>query len=78
MLLEKYFKHPLTSLSVTVRLSDNPIFIGHNVRMTESYINAVISTSARGEISSNKQTSPIVEVTAEKTVIGSEVEVCFH
>jgi len=54
-----------TPLRVTVRLSGNPIFIGHNVRMTESYINAVISTSARGEISLNKQTSPIVEVTAK-------------
>ena len=55
-----------TTFSLTVTLSYNPIFIGHNVKMTESCINAVISTSSRGEISSNKQTSPIVEVTAKR------------
>jgi hypothetical protein len=43
-----------------------PIFIGHNVNMKESYISAVISTSVRGEISSNKRTSPIVEVTVKR------------
>jgi len=44
--------------------------------MTESSSKAVISTSARGEISSNKQISPIVEMTRKlKSVIGSEVEV---
>jgi hypothetical protein len=65
---------------VTVKLSGNPILTGHNVNMTESWINAVISTSARGEISSNKQISlPItigIEMTRKlKSVIGSEVEV---
>ena len=37
-------------------------FIGHNAE-SHNHINAVISTSVRGEISSNKQISPIVEMT---------------
>ncbi len=39
-----------TTLSLTVTLSGNPIFTGHNLRMTESCINVVISTSVRGEL----------------------------
>jgi hypothetical protein len=35
----------------------SPNFIGHNVKMTENNNNAVISTSLRGEISSNIQIS---------------------
>ena len=62
----KNIYHPLTSLRVTVRLSGNPIFIGDIVRMTECCISAVISTSARGEISSNYETSPIAVVTAKR------------
>jgi hypothetical protein len=35
-------KQASTSLSLTVNLSGNPIFIGHNERMTESSIKDVI------------------------------------
>ena len=56
---------------MTVRLRCKLIFIGHNVKMTESSISAVISTSSRGEIFLNKQTSPIVEVTSKS---GCQIE----
>ena len=53
-----------------------PNFIGHNSSMTVSFISAVISTSGRGEISSNKRISPFVEMTEKwKSVIGSEVDI---
>jgi hypothetical protein len=55
-----------------------PNLIGHNVRMTESFFNAAISTSARGEISLHLQISPDIhrdEMTRKlKSVIGSVVE----
>ena len=49
-----------------VSLNCNPSFIRYNKKLAESCINAVISTSSRGEISTNKQTSPIVVVTATR------------
>jgi hypothetical protein len=50
--------------------------------MTESRIKAVISTSVRGEISSNKQISLRQPTDRDdkkwKSVIGSAVEGCFN
>ena len=62
--------------------SERPLIIfGNTMTMTESYIRGVISTRqlVGGEISFNKQISPIVEMTIKlDSVIGSVVEKSIH
>ncbi len=69
-----------TLLTVTVTLSGHLILLGIMCGCQKAQA-TVISTSARGEISSNKQISlPSARDRDDKkwkSVMGSEVEVCF-
>ena len=59
---ENYIQHK-NQLTMSSHFDPRLKYSGFNVNVSESSINAVISTSVRGEISSNKQISPIVEMT---------------
>ena len=52
-----FFETPFDSAQGDCQTDWPPYFIGQNVKMTESCINAVISTSARGEIFSKTDLS---------------------